>query len=104
MSNSGPAAREKPHSVRKALLLGCVVALLGAACGQRGPLYLPEREPAATPAAAPAALAAADDAQSGAGEAEENSAEEKDAERLQNSTSVGQRRGHRVARQEVRGA
>jgi len=81
MSNSGPAAREKPHSVRKALLLGCVAALLGAACGQRGPLYLPEREPAATPAAP----AAADDAQSAAGEAEENSAkknstEEKDAE------------------------
>ena len=80
MSNSGPAAREKPHSVRKALLLGCVVALLGAACGQRGPLYLPEREPAATPAAP----AAADDAQSAAGEAAENSAEENSAKK--NST------------------
>ena len=61
MSNSGPAAREKPHSVRKALLLGCVVALLGAACGQRGPLYLPEKSdvtirpaPAATKPEAPA--------------------------------------------------
>jgi predicted small lipoprotein YifL len=76
MSHSGPAAREKQHSVRQSLLLGCVVALLGAACGQRGPLYLPEREPAATPAA-PAAAA---DAQGAAGEAGENGAEEKDAE------------------------
>jgi predicted small lipoprotein YifL len=76
MSSSGPAAREKPHSVRKALLLGCVVALLGAACGQRGPLYLPEREPAATPAAP----AAADGAQNGAGEGEEDHSEEKDDE------------------------
>jgi predicted small lipoprotein YifL len=57
MSSSGPAAREKRHSVRKALLLGCVVALVAAACGQRGPLYLPEREP-------PAAGATADDARS----------------------------------------
>jgi predicted small lipoprotein YifL len=47
MSNPGSAARAMRHSVRKALLLGCVVALFGTACGQRGPLYLPEREPPA---------------------------------------------------------
>jgi predicted small lipoprotein YifL len=47
MSNSGPPARARQHSVRKALLLGCAVALLGAACGQRGPLYLPEQGPPA---------------------------------------------------------
>ena len=78
MSNSGPAAREKPHSVRKALLLGCVVALFGAACGQRGPLYLPQ--PELQPESQPAAPAAAEGAQSEAGEAVENSVEEKDAE------------------------
>lgn len=82
MSNSGPAAREKPHSVRKALLLGSLVALFGAACGQRGPLYLPEPEPQPESQREPqlGTPAAADDAQSEAGEAEENIAEEKDAE------------------------
>jgi predicted small lipoprotein YifL len=75
MSKSGPAAREKQHSVRKALLLGCAVALLGAGCGQRGPLYLPQPEP--QPEAQPAA---ADDAQSEAGEAGDDKLEKKGAE------------------------
>lgn len=52
MSNSGPAARAMRHSVRKALLLGCLIALFGSACGQRGPLYLPEPEPPAAGATA----------------------------------------------------
>lgn len=78
MSNSGAAARGKPHSVRQALLLGCVVALLGTACGQRGPLYLPQPESQSRPQ--PAAPAAAADAQKEAGEAEEKSTEEKDDE------------------------
>lgn len=78
MSNSGPAAREKQHSVRKALLLGCMVAVVGAACGQRGPLYLPE--PVPQPEPQPAASAAADDMQSEARKSEEDSSAEKDAE------------------------
>ena len=80
MSNSGPAAREKPHSVRKALLLGCVVALLGAACGQRGPLYLPQPEPqpAAPPAESAAAAESADDAGGEAEESEDSASEEED--------------------------
>jgi predicted small lipoprotein YifL len=88
MSNSGPAAREKPHSVRKALLLGCVVALFGAACGQRGPLYLPQSEPQpesqpVAPAAADGAVAngaAADDAQGEVEESEDSASEEEDDE------------------------
>jgi predicted small lipoprotein YifL len=80
MSNSGAAARDKPHSVRQALLLGCVVALLGAACGQRGPLYLPQPESQSQSRPQPAAPAAAADAQKEAGEAEEKRTEEKDHE------------------------
>jgi predicted small lipoprotein YifL len=86
MSNSGPAAREKQHSVRKALLLGCVVALLGAACGQRGPLYLPEPEPqpepqlGAPPAESAAAAETADDAGGEAEESEDSASEEEDDE------------------------
>jgi predicted small lipoprotein YifL len=78
MSNTRPAAREKQHSVRKALLLGCVVAAFGTACGQRGPLYLPE--PVPQPEPQPAASAATDDMQSEARKSEEDSAAEKDAE------------------------
>jgi predicted small lipoprotein YifL len=69
MSNSGPPARAQRHSVRKALLLGCAVALFVAACGQRGPLYLPEKEP-------PAAASTPDDARSEDAPAEEEKDEQ----------------------------
>jgi predicted small lipoprotein YifL len=47
--------------MRRALTAGLVLALLLAACGQKGPLYLPDKKPAAVtpPAAAPAAAPAA---------------------------------------------
>ncbi|MGK2927534.1 MAG: lipoprotein [Lysobacterales bacterium] len=71
MNTSAAAPRENHPSARKALrpapLLVCLAALLvclatmsGAACGQRGPLYLPAPEPpagaatAATPSPTPA--------------------------------------------------
>jgi predicted small lipoprotein YifL len=57
MSNSGPPRRAKRHSVCRVLLLGCAFALFGVACGQRGPLYLPEQEP-------PAAATTPEDARS----------------------------------------
>ena len=68
MNINAAAPRENHHSVRKALrpaaLLVCLAALLacltGAACGQRGPLYLPAQEPAAS--AEPAAAASPDTA------------------------------------------
>jgi len=47
--------------MRRALAFGLFLALLLAGCGQRGPLYLPDRKPSAVtpPAAAPAAPATA---------------------------------------------
>lgn len=86
MSNTRPAACEKQHSVRKALLLGCMVALFGAACGQRGPLYLPqpepqpESQPAAPPAESATAAETADDAGGEAEESEDSASEEEDDE------------------------
>jgi predicted small lipoprotein YifL len=43
--------------MRRLLASACVLALLLAGCGQKGPLYLPDKKPAAVtpPAAAPAA-------------------------------------------------
>jgi predicted small lipoprotein YifL len=82
--NTNPAApRENHQSVRQALrpaaLLVCLAALLvclsGAACGQRGPLYLPAPEPPAS--AAPAATASPDAAPNGAVDPEDQNATDK---------------------------
>jgi predicted small lipoprotein YifL len=47
--------------MRRVFAAGCLLLMLLAGCGQKGPLYLPDKKPAAVtpPAAAPAAPPAA---------------------------------------------
>lgn len=86
MNSNAAAPRENHHSVRKALrpaaLLVCQAALLvglaGAACGQRGPLYLPAQEPPAS--TAPAAAASPDTAPDEAVDPEDEDAKEDNAD------------------------
>lgn len=69
MSNTEAAAPASSVNLCKGLLLGCLVALSAAACGQRGPLYLPEQQ------AAPGAEASATEQ---AGEPDEEPGDETD--------------------------
>jgi predicted small lipoprotein YifL len=82
MNTDAAAPRENHHSVRRALrpvaLLVCLAALSGAACGQRGPLYLPAQEPPAS--AAPAATASPDTAPDEAADPEDENAKDEKAE------------------------
>lgn len=90
MNSNAAAPRENHNSVRQALrpaallvclaaLLVCLAVLSGAACGQRGPLYLPAQEPPA--GAAPAATASPDTTVDGAVDPEDENAKDQNAKK-----------------------